>query len=107
MAVRMNVSPAEAAQMLAAGGATLVDVREDWERDIVSIPGALAIPLATLPQRRDELPKDQPILCLCHHGMRSMNAANWMRSQGFAQAQNVDGGVDAWARLVDPRLARY
>lgn len=85
----------------------VVDVREPWETDICLIEGSLKLPLGTLPQNLDRLPHDKPVVVVCHHGMRSMQAVMWLRSQGFGQAVNLRGGIDAWARGVEPRMATY
>jgi rhodanese-related sulfurtransferase len=54
-----------------------------------------------------ELDPDERYLVVCHHGVRSMNVAFWLRGQGFEQAQSVRGGIDAWAAEVDAGVARY
>jgi rhodanese-related sulfurtransferase len=53
------------------------------------------------------LDPDGRIVVICHHGVRSLNVANWLRNQGFDQAQSLRGGIDAWARDVDPAVMRY
>ncbi len=85
----------------------LIDIRDDWELKICSISGTIDIPMARLPNELDRLSPDTPVVVLCHHGMRSMQAAAWLRHQGFAGAVSVGGGIDAWARQVDPTLALY
>ena len=85
----------------------LLDVREPWEIDIVSIDGALTIPLGEITRRVDELPRDRALAVICHHGGRSAQATAWLHNQGFDHATNVAGGIDAWARNVDPTLSRY
>lgn len=85
---------------------TLLDVREDWEWALCHIDGAHHIPLSTLPARFGELPGDVPVIAVCHHGMRSWNAAQWLEAQGI-EAVNLTGGIDAWARTIDRSLAVY
>jgi rhodanese-related sulfurtransferase len=85
----------------------LLDVREPWELEIAAVDGAIAIPLGELNQRVGELPRDRPLAVMCHHGGRSAQATAWLRNQGFDHATNVAGGIDAWARSVDPTLSRY
>jgi rhodanese-related sulfurtransferase len=85
----------------------VLDVREPWEIDIASIDGALTIPLGEITRRVDELPRDRSLAVICHHGGRSAQATAWLRNQGFDLATNVAGGIDAWARNVDPTLSRY
>jgi rhodanese-related sulfurtransferase len=86
---------------------TVLDVREPWEVEIASIDGALNIPLGEITSRFGELPRDTPLAVMCHHGGRSAQATAWLRNQGFDHATNVAGGIDAWARSVDPTVPRY
>jgi rhodanese-related sulfurtransferase len=92
-----------------SGGESLVilDVREPWELDIVRFPDALAIPLGTLPTRIGEVPTDRPVVVVCHHGMRSYKAMSWLRQNGVANAINLEGGIDAWARQIEPTMGVY
>lgn len=85
----------------------ILDVREPWEIEIAAIDGALSVPLNTVPQRLAEIPRDKPLAVICHHGGRSAHATAWLRHQGYDHAMNVAGGIDAWARLVDPSVPRY
>ena len=92
-------------------GAVLLDVREAWEVQLASIklPGvtALHIPMQAVPQRLAELAEVQPIVCICHHGMRSAQVVAFLQRQGHAQVYNLAGGVDAWSAQVDPAVPRY
>jgi rhodanese-related sulfurtransferase len=104
----IQIEPSVLQQRLASGEAlTLVDVRQGWEHNICQIPGSRLIPLDELPQQLHQLPDDQPLVIICHHGMRSFHATMWLRQNGFPRAVNLAGGVDAWAQVVDPSLARY
>jgi rhodanese-related sulfurtransferase len=85
----------------------ILDVREPWELEIAAIGGVLAIPLGELPRQVSKVPRDRPVAAMCHHGGRSASATAWLRAQGFDNVMNVAGGIDAWARLVDPELKRY
>jgi rhodanese-related sulfurtransferase len=89
----------------------LLDVREPWEVQTacVSEDGfkLLTIPMRDVPARLAELNPDQPIACLCHHGMRSQQVANFLVQSGFDEVVNVQGGIDAWSREVDPSVPRY
>jgi rhodanese-related sulfurtransferase len=85
----------------------LLDVRDPWEVEICQLPGSINIPLAQLPGRLDALPRDGMLVVLCHHGMRSQQAAHWLRANGIPNAVNLTGGIDAWARLVDPAMRTY
>lgn len=84
-----------------------LDVREAWEVDIAAIDGSLHIPLNTLPGKLEQLPKDCPIVVICHHGGRSAQATMFLRHKGFDNATNLDGGVDAWARRIDTTMRTY
>ncbi|MEO5534706.1 MAG: ThiF family adenylyltransferase [Pseudolysinimonas sp.] len=85
----------------------LLDVRERWESELVSIPGSVLIPLGELPDRLGELDADAPTVVYCHHGMRSDRALQFLERMEFAHARHLTGGVDAWAAKVDPSLPRY
>jgi rhodanese-related sulfurtransferase len=103
-----EISPLEAADLLAGGKAKLIDVREPWEMATARIEGSLAMPMGDVPARaHQELDPDERYLVVCHHGVRSMNVAFWLRGQGFEQAQSVRGGIDAWSAEVDAGVARY
>ncbi|MCW5732415.1 MAG: sulfurtransferase [Alphaproteobacteria bacterium] len=94
--------------MLRGGeGLQVVDVRETWEAEICSIDGARLIPLGELPARAAEIDPAVPVLLVCHHGARSMQATMFLRAQGYDRAMNLAGGIDAWARQVDPAMATY
>jgi rhodanese-related sulfurtransferase len=85
----------------------ILDVREDWELEICRFADALHIPLQQLPERSGELPTDRPVVTVCHHGMRSLHAMQWLRRAGLSQAVNLEGGIDAWARKIDPTMGTY
>jgi rhodanese-related sulfurtransferase len=85
----------------------LVDVREPWETAICSIEGSRNVPMAQLPAALPTLPQDRDIVLVCHHGNRSMHVALWLRNAGFDRVHNLHGGVEAWARTVEPAMARY
>lgn len=85
----------------------LLDVREAWEFAIAQLPGARLVPLAELPARLAELPRDRELVTVCHHGMRSEQARALLRRTGFGHVRSLAGGVDAWARSVDAAMRRY
>lgn len=92
----------------AAGAAPqLLDVREPWEVELGTLPGAVHIPMRDVPTRVGELDPDRPVVCVCHQGMRSMQVGIFLERRGFADVINLAGGVDAWAREVDPRFPIY
>lgn len=85
----------------------LLDVREPFEFEMARIEGASLIPLGQLPVRWQELDREKEIFVLCHSGVRSERAAEYLRSAGFARVANVAGGIDAWSEEVDPNVPRY
>lgn len=87
---------------------TLLDVREPWEYETARIEGAKLIPMGDVPARaHQELDPDEHIVVVCHHGVRSLTVTNWLRQQGFEKAQSMRGGIDGWARTVDPKVPLY
>ena len=86
----------------------LLDVREPWEVETAQIAGSKLIPMGDIPSRANqELDPDDPIVVVCHHGVRSMNVTVWLRQQGFERAQSMRGGIDAWSRRVDGKVPMY
>jgi rhodanese-related sulfurtransferase len=85
----------------------LLDVREPWEYQTCHIEGALLIPMNTIPARQQELDPEAPVVCICHHGARSMQVAAFLERNGFAQVANLTGGMHAWAQQVDPTMPTY
>jgi rhodanese-related sulfurtransferase len=74
----------------------LLDVREPWEYAQSRVPGARLLPLGELEDRVDEVPRDRPVLAICHSGQRSLAAAAFLLSLGYADVSNVEGGTSAW-----------
>jgi len=93
-------------QRLAAGDVLLIDVRPEHERSIASLAGADVLTPETH-ARLTSLPKDTALAFICHHGISSRNAAEHFREHGFTNLWNVEGGIDAWAREIDPSVPRY
>jgi rhodanese-related sulfurtransferase len=87
----------------------LLDCRGADEYATASIAGATLIPMNELPDRVAELGADKArrIVVHCHHGGRSLRVANWLRGQGYLQAQSLAGGIDAWSQEIDPAVPRY
>ncbi len=86
---------------------SLLDVREPWEFQLARIDGSRLVPMNTIPARVEELDRDVHTVVVCHHGNRSLNVTHWLRRQGFDKVQSLRGGVDAWARVVDPKVPVY
>ena len=120
-----QLNPADFAAWLAAQSAALplgssaalpvvLDVREPWELQTAGVTPAgftlLAMPMREVPARLPELTAlglDHPLACLCHHGMRSQQVADYLAHNGFTEVVNVQGGIDAWAQQLDTRVPRY
>ncbi|THJ25172.1 MAG: rhodanese [Nitrospira sp. CG24E] len=102
------ISPKELKTRLDKGDRlVLVDVRENWEYSLAKIDGSVLIPLGTLPQSLAQLNRDSEIIAICHHGMRSADATNFLLQQGFQNVKNLVGGIDAWSTQVDGAVPRY
>ena len=85
----------------------LLDVREPWEFETCHIEGSVTMPMNTVPDNLKELDADQPIICICHHGVRSMQVGMYLEQRGFTRVINLTGGVDAWAKQVDSTMPTY
>jgi rhodanese-related sulfurtransferase len=85
----------------------LLDVREPFEFEFAHIADSVLIPLNQIPQRLQELDYDKEVVVICHHGQRSMQAANFLSQVGFKQVSNLVGGIDAWSLEIDSSVARY
>lgn len=86
----------------------LLDVREPWEIETAKIAAASVwIPMRDIPARSEELDDDAEIVCVCHHGARSASVAMFLEGRGFTKLFNLQGGIDAWSKLVDPSVPTY
>lgn len=93
----------------------VLDVREPWELQTASVKEdgfrLVHIPMREVPARlaelKDALGTDQPIACLCHHGMRSLQVANYLTQNGFGEIVNLQGGINAWSQQMDPSVPLY
>ncbi|HVJ12666.1 MAG TPA: rhodanese-like domain-containing protein [Burkholderiales bacterium] len=105
-----QITPGELAAWLADAKRdqpVLVDVREPWEWQTARIEGAQHIPMREIPARAGELDKGRDVVAICHHGGRSQQVAMFLEKNGFAKIHNLQGGVDAWSRTVDPSVPTY
>jgi adenylyltransferase/sulfurtransferase len=105
----MEISVEQARSLLEhePGKTMLIDVREPFEVEICRVPGSEHIPLRQIPLRAGSLPANRRLLAICHSGQRSLVAAGILRAHGHGSASSVAGGIDAWARLIDPQMRRY
>ncbi|MGH9686798.1 MAG: rhodanese-like domain-containing protein [Candidatus Acidiferrales bacterium] len=104
----IEIGPREVQRMLSSGDEILlVDVREPWEHETARIEGSVLIPLREIPGNVSRLAGPTPLVLYCHHGIRSLDAAAWLRSQGNNAARSMNGGIERWSREVDPKVPRY
>lgn len=85
----------------------LLDVRRPDELEIAQLDWAVHVPMDEIPERIGEVPQDRDVVVMCHGGTRSGRVAAYLRSNGFTRVANLEGGIDAWAREIDPSLATY
>lgn len=106
-----NITAGELSQWLGDPGRprpVLLDVREPWEFGTCHIEGSKLVPMREIPQRAEEIGKpDEDLVVICHHGSRSMQVALFLERKGYAKVHNLAGGVDAWAKTVDPKMPKY
>jgi rhodanese-related sulfurtransferase len=104
----IEITPREVSQRIERGDKfLLVDVREKWEYEAAHIEGSVLVPLREVPTYLGQLTAAGDVVCLCHHGVRSMDAAAWLRSKGVPGARSMAGGIDRWTTEVDPLVPRY
>ncbi len=110
----MNKTPLEVtcgelqAKLDAGEAIELIDCREPFEHEIVTLPKARLVPMGEIPARVAELTGlEGHVIVYCHHGMRSAQTAQWLRENGLPEAQSLAGGIDLWAQTIDPSLPRY
>lgn len=103
-----SVSPREVSERMAAGASLrLLDVREPLEHEMASVEGAELIPLGSLAARLESLDRGDEIVVMCHHGIRSAAACDFLVHNGFERVSNMTGGIDRWSTEVDSRIPRY
>lgn len=105
-----QITPTELAAWLAdeqRPRPVLLDVREPWEYEMGHIDGAQLMPMHTVPVRLSELDTESSVVCICHHGGRSMQVAMFLQSRGYTTIYNLSGGMDVWSQQVDSSIRRY
>ena len=108
----MELEPTEVKRMMDAGeNFKLVDVREISEYEICKIEGSTLIPLSDIRERRvEKLNSLQPrdyIVTQCHHGKRSLDAAEILKEMGYPNVKSMKGGIEEWSLQVDSSVSRY
>lgn len=104
---RSVTAPQLAEELAGEHPPTLIDVREPHEHSFVALPGSTLIPLREIVAGAQELDPDADYVLYCHHGVRSGQALASLQTLGFSRARHLTGGIDAYAREVDPSLPRY
>ena len=108
-----DLSPAELKHRLVSAQRSnrpaplLLDVREPWEYDIAHLENSLLVPVSEIEARVNELDRQRETVVICHHGIRSMKVAGLLEHLGFERVLNLRGGLDAWAKEVDPSMPIY
>ena len=103
-----EAAPEEIQRRLESGeNLLLIDVREREEVAVAALSDALVCPLSEAAEWIDRLPKDQPLVIFCHHGIRSMRVAVALAQRGHENVINMSGGIDLWSTQVDARVPRY
>ena len=102
-----DLAPKEFQNYLSNNDTVLVDVREKWELNLCKIEGAIHCPMSTIAESFSDLNPDDNIAVYCHHGVRSMQVANFLISKDFQSLVNLQGGIDAWSIEIDSLVYRY
>jgi rhodanese-related sulfurtransferase len=106
--LKMQIRPTELAAKVQAGEPIeVVDVRSREEWDAVRLPNAKFLTQELMQEMMTSWPKEKEIVFVCHHGVRSLDAAAYFAGHGFTQAKSLTGGIDRWSVEVDPSLPRY
>ncbi|VVM21656.1 hypothetical protein BSPWISOXPB_5912 [uncultured Gammaproteobacteria bacterium] len=85
----------------------LLDVREQWEWDKCHFENSKLLPMGQIMNNIESLDKTQETVIICHHGIRSMQVARYFDAIGFEKIINLRGGIDAWAKKIDPSMPLY
>jgi len=105
----LQITPQEVKQRLdSSEKLRLVDVREPFEFSQAHIEGSDLIPMRSVPPALASLAEETaPLIFFCHHGMRSLQVASWLREQGVDSSRSMEGGIDRWSLEIDPTVPRY
>jgi len=107
-ASQLSLTPAEVNELREHGEVSaLIDVREPHEWDIVNLPGSTLIPMNEIIDRVSEIPQSGNVIVLCKVGARSAEVLRWLHSVGLTNTKHLAGGLEAWARQIDPSMPRY
>ena len=105
-----EILPAELAAALGGDAPPLlIDCRNDGELAVASVEAAMHVPMSDVKARLPELEEhlEDPVVVMCHHGVRSLQVVAFLRESGFADARSLAGGIDRWSLEIDPTIPRY
>ena len=103
-----NISVHKLAEMRTDGAAhTVLDIRESEELAVCAISDSVMIPMQQVPDKLGTLPREHPLIVVCHHGMRSAMVTDFLRNNGFDDSWNLAGGINAWSHDIEPDMPRY
>ena len=104
---QLEITPQVVAERLKRGEIKLLDVRSPEEFEITKIPGSTLADGVLAQEIIETWPKDTAVVTVCHHGIRSLDAAAYLKGHGFQNAKSMNGGIDAWSVQVDSSIVRY
>lgn len=105
-----EIAPAELASALNQDTPPLlIDCRTDDELAVARVEAALHVPMSDIKTRLPELEEhlEEPVVVMCHHGVRSLQVVAFLREAGFTDARSLAGGIDRWSHEIDPTVPRY
>lgn len=105
----IEIDVAQVKSLLDADAIKLIDCREENEYEAAHIEGSTLLPMSRWNEASEKLEEfqGQHLVVHCHHGMRSLRVVNWLRENGFPDAQSMTGGIDAWSQQIDPNVPQY
>jgi rhodanese-related sulfurtransferase len=106
--LKMQISVEELSRRRTAGEQIpIIDVRSREEWDAVHLENSTFLTQELMQEMLSTWPKDREYAFLCHHGVRSLDAASFFAGHGFTNVKSVSGGIDAWSEQIDPKVPRY
>ena len=107
MEKNLEITPSETAELMKDGKIKLIDVRTPEEYAIASVDGSVLVNQTLAQEILETWPKETAIVTMCHRGMRSLDAAAYLRGHGFTNVRSMSGGIEAWALQIDSAVPRY
>ena len=107
MEKEIEIAPRETAELLKQGKIKLLDVRTREEYEIANVSGSVLVDQGIAQEIMQSWPKETAIVTMCHHGVRSLDAAAYLRGHGFTNTRSMIGGIDAWAVQIESSVNRY